>query len=136
MNTLKSQCKDFLAQHGSPFLPIISDSIEPKIACQGIGICQYKQSTTAAPVSPVTKYSRCILGMNYWCASRENAELCNVSLIDSMIDYGVLFFRQWIIVNDMFGQCLLKLYIYLNFACFKHECIVFFSSSVVSINSL
>jgi hypothetical protein len=80
MDDLKKQCRDFLAQHGSYFSPIISDDIQTKIACQGIGICQnnYKQSTTTAPVSPVTKYGRCIFGMNYWCTSRENAELCNV----------------------------------------------------------
>jgi len=81
---LKKQCKDFLDQHGSYFSPKLYNEIEPRAACKMIGICNenYQESTSPTPVSSSTKYGKCIFGMNYWCTSRENAELCNVKAIN------------------------------------------------------
>ena len=63
---------------------MFSMKLEPKIACQTIGICDenYHETTSPTPVSSSTKSAKCIFGMNYWCTSRENAELCNVREID------------------------------------------------------
>ena len=85
VDTLKTQCQDFLAQHGSSFLLITSDVTEPKIACQGIGICRYKQSATTESVTPVPKYGKCAIGAKYWCLSHENAEQCNVSNLSELV---------------------------------------------------
>jgi len=83
---LKQKCKDFLDQYGSYLIQMVSSDIEPKVACQSIGICQKnsqissstrRQSTPPTPVSSSTIYGKCIFGMSYWCTSRQNAELCN-----------------------------------------------------------
>lgn len=82
LDNLRKQCHDFLDQYEAQFSSIISDEIEPKIACRAVGICTdpHKESTTttAAPEESTTKAGKCIFGMNYWCISRENAQLCNV----------------------------------------------------------
>ena len=91
VDTLKQQCKDFLNRYQSHFSPIISDDLEPKIACQGIDVCtnhlQTPSSSTAtttdAPTEPVTHFGKCIFGMNYWCQTRETAQQCNVSTLNS-----------------------------------------------------
>jgi saposin len=83
---LKQQCKDFLDQYGSYIIQMVSSDVEPKAACQSIGICQKNnpapsshrpQSTPPVPVSSSAPYGKCIYGMSYWCTSRQNAELCN-----------------------------------------------------------
>ncbi|CAF5078991.1 unnamed protein product [Rotaria magnacalcarata] len=84
---LKQQCQDFLQQYGPYIIQMISSDVEPKIACQNLGICEKnveispkptdRQSTPPAPVASSTTYGKCIFGMNYWCTSRQNAELCN-----------------------------------------------------------
>ncbi|CAF3582670.1 unnamed protein product [Rotaria socialis] len=84
---LKQQCQDFLQQYGPYIIQMISSDVEPKIACQNLGICEKNvatspkptvhQSTPPAPVASSTTYGKCIFGMNYWCTSRQNAELCN-----------------------------------------------------------
>lgn len=80
VDNLKKQCKDFVDQHGSDLLQMISNDLIPRTACQRIGTCSetYKTSTTSAPVSTSTRYGKCIFGMMFWCTSRENAKLCNV----------------------------------------------------------
>jgi hypothetical protein len=85
---LKKQCTDFIDQYGSYIIQMISSDIEAKVACQSIGICQTNSpasSTTrrqsTPPVPSSTIYGKCIFGMNYWCTSRQNAELCNVKKI-------------------------------------------------------
>ena len=84
VDSLKKQCQNFVNQYQAHFAPIISNEIEPKIACQGIDICTeyHHESPTTTTAEPVTKYGKCIFGMNYWCASRENAQLCNVRKLD------------------------------------------------------
>lgn len=85
---LKQQCQDFITQYGPYIIQMISSDVEPKVACQSIGACDkiskssskpiiLRKLTTPAPVSPSTTYGKCIFGMNYWCTSRQNAELCN-----------------------------------------------------------
>ena len=85
--SLKQQCKDFLEQYGPYLIQMISSDIEPKVACQNIRICEKRPQgsmtfnqpqSTAAPVSSSSSYGKCIFGMNFWCTSRQNAELCNV----------------------------------------------------------
>jgi saposin len=84
---LKQQCKNFLDQYGSYIIQMVSSDVEPKAACQSIGICEKNnpapsshrpQSTPPVPISSSAPYGKCIYGMNYWCTSRQNAELCNV----------------------------------------------------------
>lgn len=64
--SLKQQCLDFLDQYAPYIVQMISSDVEPKVACQSMGICE-KSAT------------KCSFGMSYWCTSRKNAELCNVS---------------------------------------------------------
>jgi len=93
---LKQQCTDFLDQYGPYIIQMISSDVQPKVACQSIGLCQkssqtsspstHRQSTPPNPVSSSTTYGKCIFGMNYWCTSRQNAELCNaVELCESQV---------------------------------------------------
>ncbi len=86
---LKQQCQNFLDQYGPYIIQMVSSDIQPKVACQSLGICEknaqfvppstHRQSTPPVPASS-TVYGKCIFGMNYWCTSRQNAELCNVNL--------------------------------------------------------
>ena len=83
LDNLKKQCRDFLDQHGSYFSQMISNDVEPRLACQSIKICSKTYTnptvmTTSTPSPTSTRYVKCIFGMNYWCTSRENAKLCNV----------------------------------------------------------
>jgi hypothetical protein len=85
---LKQQCESFLHQYGSYIIQMISSDVQPKIACQSLGICvkdvqlvtpsTRRQSTPPVPISS-TAYGKCIFGISYWCTSRQNAELCNVN---------------------------------------------------------
>ncbi|CAF1099474.1 unnamed protein product [Adineta steineri] len=83
---LKQQCIDFVDQYAPYIIQMISSDVDPKVACQSIGLCTtnslltpstHRQSTPSTPVSTSTLYGKCIFGMNYWCTSRQNAELCN-----------------------------------------------------------
>ncbi len=85
---LKQQCTNFLDQYGPYLIQMVSSDIDPKVACQSLGICQKnsqiptstrRQSTPPPAVSTSTQYGKCIFGMSYWCTSRQNAELCNVN---------------------------------------------------------
>jgi saposin len=85
---LKEQCESFLDQYGPYIIQMISSDVQPKIACQSLGICvkdaqlvtpsTRRQSTPPVPISS-TAYGKCIFGISYWCTSRQNAELCNVN---------------------------------------------------------
>lgn len=86
--SLKEQCESFLDQYGPYIIQMVSSDVQPKVACQDLGLCDkssqtstsvpYRQSTPRAPASS-TNYGKCIYGMSYWCTSRQNAQLCNVS---------------------------------------------------------
>ncbi len=92
---MKQQCESFLDQYGQYIIQMISSDVQPKVACQSLGICEknpailatstHRQSTPPVPVSS-TQYGKCIYGMSYWCTSRQNAELCNVNTIIYMIN--------------------------------------------------
>jgi len=98
---LKQQCINFIDQYGPYIIQMISSDVDPKVACQSIGLCQTnapvpstrRQSTPPVPVSTSTVYGKCIFGMSYWCTSRQNAVLCNVrKIIDFMPNiFFVLF---------------------------------------------
>ena len=96
---LKQQCKNFIDQYGPYIIQMISSDVDAKVACQSIGICltnaspstTRRQSTPPVPVSSSTVYGKCIFGMNYWCTSRQNAELCNVKKIIDLITNTYLF---------------------------------------------
>ena len=84
---LQKQCRDFLDKYESYLIQMISSDVEPKVACQSIGICQTntqavsstaRPQSTRAPLPPSTTYGKCVFGMSYWCTSRQNAVLCNV----------------------------------------------------------
>jgi saposin len=85
----KQKCEDFLDHYGPYIIQMISSDVQPKVACQSLGICEKdsqitlpstrRQSTASAPVTPAMRYGKCIFGMSYWCTSRQNAELCNVN---------------------------------------------------------
>lgn len=78
----KQKCEDFLDQYSSYIIQMIASDVQPIAACQSLGICVKdtpSSSTTRAPVSPSATYGKCIFGMSYWCTSRQNAVLCNVS---------------------------------------------------------
>jgi len=92
---LKEQCESFLDQYGPYIIQMISSDVQPKVACQSLELCEkntqifslpiYRQSTPPVPLSS-TVYGKCIFGMNYWCTSRQNAELCNaVELCESQV---------------------------------------------------
>jgi saposin len=92
----KQQCQNFLDQYGPYIIQMISSDVQPKVACQSLGICEKtsqislpstrRQSTPPVPVSTSTLYGKCIFGMSYWCTSRQNAELCNaVELCQSQV---------------------------------------------------
>ena len=94
---LKEKCDNFLNQYESYIVQMISNDIDPKAACQSIGICKKSadlsplstrhQSTPPVSTTPLTTYGKCIFGMSYWCTSRQNAELCNVNkIVDSQIN--------------------------------------------------
>lgn len=93
---LKDQCIHFLDQYGPYIIQMISSDVEPKVACQSIGMCQTSSSTVSTrrqstPTSTV--YGKCIFGMNYWCTSRQNAVLCNVrKFIDFIINISWFYF--------------------------------------------
>lgn len=87
---LKQQCSDFLDKYAPYIIQMISSDIDPKAACQSMGLCEkkvdtpssnFRQSTPPVPVTSSTRYGKCIFGMSYWCTSRQNAELCNVNKI-------------------------------------------------------
>ena len=111
VDTLQEQCKAFIDQREAYFAQLISNDIEPKVACQNIGICgekinQKPVASTSAPVVSSTRYGKCIFGMKYWCTSRANAELCNVRkrrYFSSETNICCLVFRLWKYVNVMFG---------------------------------
>ena len=85
---LKEQCDHFLDQYASYIIQMVASDVQPKVACQNLGLCD-KSSSTSAPATrrqstpPVpassTNYGKCVFGMSYWCTSRQNAQLCNVS---------------------------------------------------------
>lgn len=116
--SLKQQCKDFLQQYGPYLIQMVSSDIEPKVACQSIGICEKTQQgsvtinraqSTAAPVSSSVNHGKCIFGMSYWCTSRQNAELCNVR--EKIADFFrrihpcmISFSRLLSYVNARFGR--------------------------------
>jgi len=96
----KQKCEDFLDQYGQYIIQMISSDVEPKVACQSLGVCEKNhqiipQSTPSAPVSSSTTYGKCIFGMSYWCTSRQNAELCNVNKIIYVIINIYFIFRPW-----------------------------------------
>ena len=120
LENLKQECHDFLNRYQAHFSPIISDQLEPKIACQGIDVCvnhhqtASSSSSTTAPVTDKisteseTHFGKCIFGMNYWCTSRETAIQCNVSTINDF-DHEYFSFandrsRLWNCVNFTFGR--------------------------------
>ncbi|UJR22649.1 hypothetical protein I4U23_025689 [Adineta vaga] len=79
---LKTQCKTFLNQYGTYFLPMISNDVLTRSACQSLQICGETYTnpiatTSPAPISSSTPYGKCIFGMNYWCTNREIAKLCH-----------------------------------------------------------
>lgn len=82
VDNLKMQCKTFLDRYASYFLPMISNEVLPRVACQSLQICgetyTYPIATTSAPTSSSTPYGKCIFGMKYWCTNREVAKLCHV----------------------------------------------------------
>ncbi|UJR26418.1 hypothetical protein I4U23_007750 [Adineta vaga] len=92
---LKKQCDDFIDQYGQYLIQMISSDVDPKVACQSIGICKtnsplqtstHRQSTPPVSTSKPTTYGKCIYGMNYWCTSRQNAILCNaVELCETQV---------------------------------------------------
>jgi len=96
----KQKCEDFLDQYGQYIIQMISSDVEPKVACQSLGVCEKNhqitsQSTPSTPVSSSTTYGKCIFGMSYWCTSRQNAELCNVNKIIYVIINIYFIFRLW-----------------------------------------
>lgn len=77
--SLQEECKVFLDHYGTYFSQKIFYNMETRNACQNIGICTDNHlSTTPTPIATSTEYAKCIFGMNYWCTSHANAELCNV----------------------------------------------------------
>ncbi|CAF3355329.1 unnamed protein product [Rotaria socialis] len=80
----RTRCEEFVNSYGPVLAQLIAEMADPNTICSYLGVCQNsiaKQSTTK-PITSVTtsspvKYGKCIFGMNYWCASRANAELCN-----------------------------------------------------------
>jgi len=80
---LQQQCENFLDQYGSYMIQMVASDVQPKVACQSLGLCQkdtFIQSvSTKRQSTPATtsSYGKCIFGMSYWCTSRQNAELCN-----------------------------------------------------------
>jgi hypothetical protein len=116
---LKQQCQDFLEQYGPYLIQMVSSDVEPKVACQSIGVCEKSQllsaisqtQSTAMPSSTSSSsgnYGKCIFGMSYWCTSRQNAELCNVSerTVTFRIDDVFLFMFSRLLhyVNVKYGQ--------------------------------
>ena len=98
---LKQQCESFLDQYAPYIIQMISSDVQPKIACQSLGLCEKslemstpatrRQSTPAVQASS-TRYGKCIFGMNYWCTSRQNAQLCNVNkliYIEDRVDVSI-----------------------------------------------
>jgi hypothetical protein len=111
---LKQQCLNFLDKYAAYLIQMVSSDVEPKVACQSLGICDKnsqiststrRQSTPPPAVSTSTRYGKCIFGMNYWCTSRQNAELCNVNTnnFDSKV-YLFMIFRLLNCVNVKYGR--------------------------------
>lgn len=116
------ECKDFLNRYGSYFSQTIFNNMELRKACQSIGICTDNYSlTNPTQVFTSTKHGKCIFGMNYWCTTRANAELCNVKQFNLKYFFFYFFSRLSNYVNVKFGQ---KIKIQL----FKSKTFIFFSS--------
>ena len=85
---LKEQCRTFLDDYGQYIIQMIASDVEPKVACQSMGLCaknsvggstDVNHPQVAPAILPKADYTKCTFGMSYWCTSRQNAELCNVS---------------------------------------------------------
>jgi len=69
---LYHQCLDFVNQYAPYIIKMISNDIEPQVACQNLKLCPKKDLSSPSAID-----GKCQLGISYWCTSRENAELCN-----------------------------------------------------------
>ncbi|CAF1457395.1 unnamed protein product, partial [Didymodactylos carnosus] len=87
---LRQECKSFVDEYGPYLVQMVSQDIDAKIVCQNLQICQkseqnqpWKMTTKSTDIellslSTIKKsHAKCIFGINYWCTSRQNAELCN-----------------------------------------------------------
>ena len=131
---LKQQCKDFLQQYGPYLIQMVSSDVEPKVACQSIGICEKSQQgsviinraqSIAAPVSSSVNHGKCIFGMSYWCTSRQNAELCNVreKIADCLRRTHsciISFSRLLSYVNARFGRKRIEISLFKSMRTYSH----------------
>ncbi|CAF0982895.1 unnamed protein product, partial [Didymodactylos carnosus] len=94
---LRRECKTFVDEYGPYLVQVISQDVDAKVACQNLKICPkselqlpWKMPTKlpdvklpSSSISTKKPYPKCIFGMSYWCTSRENAQLCNVSSVEN-----------------------------------------------------
>ncbi|CAF0969540.1 unnamed protein product [Rotaria sordida] len=73
----RTECDELITSYGPVLAELIAESADPDTACRYLKMCPDSISKTSTTTTTTMRYGKCIFGMKYWCATPENAKLCN-----------------------------------------------------------